>query len=64
LVAVNKRDREVIFGWQPFRPKSSKGDSDEPLVGLCELNFGLGSSVSSGNKFMASNILLHERDYR
>jgi hypothetical protein len=40
-------------------PLVLQGDGDN----VKQLNFGLGSSVSSGDKFTASNILLHERDY-
>jgi len=44
------------FASNPLVLKSS-GDN-EP-----ELDFGLGSPVDPGKKFMASNILLHERDF-
>jgi hypothetical protein len=41
-------------------PLVLKGEGDNVI----QLNFGLGALVMPGNKFTATNILLHERDYQ
>jgi len=56
LPSAHFHDTNSAFGSNPL---VLQGEGDN----VTQLNFGLGSPVNPGNKFTASNILLHERNY-
>ncbi len=57
LIDAHFHDTAAGFGSNPLVLQGS-GDN------VTDLNFGLGSPVTPGNDFTASNILLHERDFQ